>query len=65
MAVGLTKAMARLPQERTSELSQKVAEIEESVEEQVGALGEAFRGEFGEGMAKVYSPQNFGSQPKV
>ncbi len=30
-----------------------MAEIEESVEEQVGALGETFRSEFGEGMSQV------------
>ena len=37
----------------TSQLSDKMGEMQESVEEQVGNLAETFKNEFGEGMAKV------------
>lgn len=40
-------------QEMARQLTCKVGEIEESVEEQIGSLTETFKGEFGEGINKV------------
>lgn len=37
----------------TSQLSRKMEEIQDSVEEQVGNLAETFKDEFGDGMAKA------------
>eukprot|EP00752_Nemacystus_decipiens_P016768 g15005.t1 len=41
--------------EITSQLSRKMEEMQESVEEQVGTLAETFKSEFGDGMAKMVS----------
>lgn len=52
-AVDAVDGTAPSKQEKTNRLTDKIQQIEESMEEQAGAMAQALEGEFGDRMSKV------------